>query len=190
MIGFSCPVSAATPYASTLRPEKPAGYPVAVLGGGCFWCVEHTMLKLEGVLYSRSGYMGGDLDNPSYEDVSTGKTGHAEVVEITYDPKIISYPDLIRHFMIQAHDPTQKNRQGVDVGTQYRSVIFTNDATQAKEAKAVIDDLNKDGKIVTELAPATTFWQAEDYHQHYYETYEKINGRKHIRVLLKEAGSP
>ncbi len=188
MFGLSCPALAGSDYASTLRSEKPAGYPVATFAGGCFWCVEHTMLKREGVLYTRVGYTGGTLDHPTYEQVSTGDTGHAEAVEITYDPKIVSYPDLVRYFMTTAHDPTQKNRQGVDVGTQYRSAIFTHSATQAKEAKDVIAALNTDRKIVTEVTPATTFWQAEDYHQRYYDTYEKVNGRKHIRVLLKEAG--
>ena len=190
MFGLSCPVSAATKYASTLRDEKPAGFPTATIAGGCFWCVEHTMRKLEGVLYTRTGYMGGSQETATYQDVSTGDTHHAEVVEVTFDPARLSYADLIRHFMIQAHDPTQKNRQGVDVGPQYRSVIFTHDADQDKDARAVIAALNKDGKIVTEITPAQTFWQAEDYHQRYYETYEKVNGRKHIRVLLKEKALP
>lgn len=190
MFGLSCPAFAGSEYAHTLRPEKPAGYPTAILGGGCFWCVEHTILKQEGVLFTRVGYMGGTIDNPSYEQVSTGNTGHAEVVEVTYDPKILPYPDLIRLFLTQAHDPTQKDRQGVDVGTQYRSVIFTQDDAQARDAKAVIAALNTDGKIVTEITPAQTFWQAEDYHQRYYDTYEKVNGRKHIRVLMKEKALP
>ncbi len=187
MFGLSCPVGAATQYASTLKDHKPAGYPTAVLAGGCFWCVEHTMRKLEGVVYTRVGYMGGKGEKPDYADVSTGRTGHAEVIEVTFDPKILTYDAVIRHFMTEAHDPTQKDHQGVDVGTQYRSGIFTQDAQQEAIARAVIKDLDKEGKIVTEIVPAQTFWEAEAYHQRYYENYEKVNGRKHIRVIMKEA---
>jgi methionine-S-sulfoxide reductase len=107
-----------------LMTAKPEGYPSVTLAGGCFWCTESEYRALDGVLFTRVGYMGGDLDSPSYQDITTGKTGHAEVVEVTYDPDKISYEDLLTFFFTKAHDPTQLNRQGVDVGTQYRSAIF------------------------------------------------------------------
>jgi peptide-methionine (S)-S-oxide reductase len=184
----SCPVNAATPYASTLVETKPDGFPTAVLGGGCFWCVEHTMRKIEGVKFTRVGYEGGGMDNPNYDQVSTGRTGHAEVVEVTFDPAQISYHDLLVKFMTDAHDPTQLNKQGVDEGTQYRSVIYTLDDEQAKTAKDVVAELQPrfKNKIVTDIEPSTEFWTGEDYHQRYYEKYEARTGEQHIRVKLKE----
>lgn len=172
--------------------EKPEGYPVATLGGGCFWCTESEYRALNGVLFTRVGYMGGHLDHPSYHDVTTGETGHAEVIEVTYDPEIISYKDLLTFFFTKAHDPTQVNRQGVDVGTQYRSVIFPQNEEQENTARAVIDELNNNGTfkkpIATTIEPLGTFWEGEGYHQQYYEKYEQKNGQPHIRVLLKKAG--
>ncbi len=143
----------------------------AVLGGGCFWCVEAALLQLEGVESVRSGYMGGKRPNPTYEQVCTGVTGHVEVAEITYDPAKISYRDLLEVFFT-AHDPTTLNRQGNDVGEQYRSVIFYLNDEQQKEAQEVIDEWTKEkvfpDPIVTAVEPAQTFWPAEDYHQNYF----------------------
>lgn len=175
--------------AESIKDSKPDGYPTLVLGGGCFWCLESEFRALNGVVYTRSGYAGGDLDDPGYRDVTTGKTGHAEAVEVTYDPKIITEKDLLTFFLTKAHDPTQLNHQGVDVGPQYRSVIFYADDAQKAKAEALIKQIEKDkiwkNPIVTTLEPRVHFWEAEEYHQQYYEKYEKANGRKHIRVLLK-----
>ncbi len=175
-----------------LMNDKPNGYPIATLAGGCFWCTESEYRALDGVLHTRVGYMGGQSLNPSYKDITTGRTGHAEVVEVTFDPEKISYNDLLIFFLTKAHDPTQLNRQGVDVGTQYRSAIFPHDAEQEAIAAQAIKDINASGHykdpIVTTIEPLGTFWQGEDYHQQYYEKYEEDNGRKHIRVLLKKAG--
>jgi len=143
----------------------------AVLGGGCFWCVEAAFLQLEGVEAVRSGYMGGRRPNPTYEQVCTGATGHVEVAEITFDPAKISYRDLLEVFFT-AHDPTTLNRQGNDVGEQYRSVIFYLDESQKKTAEEVIAEFTRekvfDRPIVTAVEPAQTFWPAENYHQNYY----------------------
>lgn len=141
-------------------------------GGGCFWCVESVFNLLNGVDSAISGYSGGHTKNPTYEEVSSGETGHAEVVQIAYDPKIISYAELMDVFFF-LHDPTQLNRQGNDVGTQYRSVIFYKD--EAEKAKAlegikVSEATGKySGKYVTELTPLEKFYPAEQYHQGYYE---------------------
>ncbi len=175
--------------ADTIKSEKPDNLPVASFAGGCFWCMESEFRALNGVVYTISGYEGGNVDNPTYSDVSSGKTGHAETTEIYYDPNIISYRELVDYFLRKAHDPTQLNRQGVDVGTQYRSAIFYHDESQKKEAEEAIEAATKDhvwkDKIVTTVEPAKAFWPAEEYHQQYYEKYEKANGRPHIRVLLK-----
>lgn len=172
-----------------LMDTKPQGYPVAVFAGGCFWCTESEYRRLDGVLFTRSGYTGGHIDNPKYEDTHDSKSGHAEAVEVTYDPKKISYKQLVEFFLTQAHDPTQLNRQGPDVGTQYRSAIFFATDEEKQTAQDVIDDLTKAKKykspIVTTLEPAATFWEAEEYHQQYYEKYEKKNGQPHIREWLK-----
>lgn len=143
----------------------------ATLGGGCFWCVEAVYLMLEGVEQVVSGYAGGHVENPSYRAVCTGTTGHAEVVQITFDPEIISYEDLLYVFW-RAHDPTTLNRQGADVGPQYRSIILTHDDEQrmiAERSLAETDasDLYRD-PIVTEIVPLTHFYPAEAYHQDYY----------------------
>lgn len=175
--------------ADTIKTEKPDNYPIATLAGGCFWCLESEFRALNGVVFNISGYTGGALDNPTYQDITTGKTGHAEATDIYYDPAIITYRELVDYFLRKAHDPTQLNRQGVDKGTQYRSAIFYHDAEQKKIAEEAIaaaeaDKVWKD-KIVTTLEPLADFWPAEDYHQQYYEKYEQANGRPHIRVLMK-----
>lgn len=140
-------------------------------GGGCFWCVESCFNMLRGVDSAISGYSGGHKDNPTYEEVCTGETGHAEVVQITYDPKIISYEQLMDVFFF-LHDPTQLNRQGNDIGTQYRSVIFYKDDTEKQEAEKALKKSEASGKwpgkYVTELAKFEKFWPAEQYHQGYY----------------------
>ncbi len=147
---------------------------LATLAGGCFWCLEAVYQRMRGVASVTSGYMGGETENPSYAAVCSGKTGHAEVVQIAYDPQGVSYRDLLEVFF-SIHDPTQKDRQGNDIGTQYRSAIFWHDATQRSEAQAMIDELTRAGvfpaPIVTELVPASAFWPAEDYHQNYYERH-------------------
>ena len=172
-----------------LMNQAPEGYPKATLAGGCFWCTESEYRALDGVLHTRVGYIGGHLDNPSYEDTHDSKSGHAEAVEITFDPEKISYRELLEFFFTKAHDPTQLNRQGPDVGTQYRSAIFYHDDEQKKIAEDIIKELDASGKfskpIVTTLEPASTFWQAEDYHQQYYEKYREKTGRDHINVILK-----
>ncbi len=142
----------------------------AILGGGCFWCVEAAIKQLQGVESVRSGYMGGRIANPTYQQVCSGKSGHVEVAEITFDPAIISFSDLL-HVFFTLHDPTTLNRQGNDVGEQYRSVIFYRDEPQKKTAEEVIAELTRDkvfaDQIVTAIEPASTFYVAEDYHQDY-----------------------
>lgn len=140
----------------------------AVLGGGCFWCLEGILRRVRGVECVISGYAGGETANPTYETVCTGKTGHAEVVNIEYDPRIIPYEDILGLFF-DLHDPTTLNRQGADVGTQYRSVIFYLDDSQFDVAKRILAEYGRTQKwlnpIVTELAPFEVFYPAEDYHQ-------------------------
>lgn len=176
--------------ADTIKTEKPDNLPVATLAGGCFWCVESEFRALNGVVYTVSGYTGGELENPTYQDITTGKTGHAEATDIYYDPDIITYRELVDYFLRKAHDPTQLNRQGVDKGTQYRSAIFYHDEEQKKIAEEAIAAVTADkvwkDEIVTTLEPLTKFWPAEEHHQQYYEKYEEANGRPHIRVLLKQ----
>lgn len=143
----------------------------AVLGGGCFWCLEAAYEELKGVESVVSGYAGGHVAHPSYEAVCSGNTGHAEVVKIAYDPAVISYRDLLRAFFV-IHDPTTKNRQGPDVGSQYRSIILTASPAQAQEARAILGELVRakayDKPIVTEIVPPGTFYLAEAYHQDYF----------------------
>jgi peptide-methionine (S)-S-oxide reductase len=145
---------------------------VATLGGGCFWCTEAVFNELKGVERVESGYSGGSVENPSYEDVCTGTTGHAEVIQVTFDPHIISYRDLLQVFFT-LHDPTTLNRQGADVGTQYRSTVFYRDEAQRKVAEDVIREVNTSKiwkrPIVTEVAPFKAFYKAEDYHQEYFQ---------------------
>ena len=173
----------------TIKTIKPDNTPIATFAGGCFWCVESEFRTLNGVLFTISGYSGGHIPNPTYKDITTGQSGHAEVTDIYYDPEIISYRELTDFFLRKAHDPTQLNRQGVDVGTQYRSAIFYHNDEQKNIAATAIKDANSDkvwkNPIVTTLEPLDKFWPAEEYHQQYYEKYEKENGRPHIRVLYK-----
>ena len=149
---------------------------MATSAAGCFWGVEEAFTKTKGVKSTRVGYIGGNLPNPTYEDVCTDRTGHAEALQVKYDPKEISYEELLDLFW-SIHNPTTKNRQGPDIGSQYRSIIFYHIPEQeriAKKSKQELDDSNKfQNKIVTEIVPASTFYPAEDYHQKY---YQKIGG--------------
>lgn len=150
----------------------------ATFGTGCFWCTEAIFEQLDGVVKVTSGYSGGQVDNPTYKQVCTGETGHAECVQIQYEPDKISYDELLEVFW-QVHDPTTLNRQGADVGTQYRSAIFYHTPEQKEKAEHYKAELDKSGAfknpIVTEIAPATTFYTAEDYHQEYYENNKNSN---------------
>jgi len=144
---------------------------IATLAGGCFWCLETVYDRMKGVESVESGYIGGHVPNPSYQAVCTGRTGHAEAVQIAFDPKVVSYRDLLEVFFV-IHDPTTHNRQGHDVGTQYRSAIFYHSPDQKAVAEDVIAALTKervfDDPIVTEVVPAGPFYVAEDYHQEYF----------------------
>jgi peptide-methionine (S)-S-oxide reductase len=144
---------------------------LATLAGGCFWCLEAVYDDLKGVERVESGYMGGSVPNPTYDDVCTGRTGHAEVVEITFDPGVVSFRELLEVFFV-IHDPTTLNRQGNDTGTQYRSAIFYHSPEQKKIADETIGELAREkvfpSPIVTQVVPADTFYVAEDYHQEYF----------------------
>jgi methionine-S-sulfoxide reductase len=143
---------------------------MATLAGGCFWGVEELIRKMPGVIDTTVGYAGGTLANPRYEDVKTGRTGHAETVEIVFDPDRISFEEILR-FFFRFHDPTTKNRQGNDVGTQYRSSIFVHDDAQREIAERVVKEIDSSRAwprpVVTAVVPAPKFWPAEDYHQDY-----------------------
>lgn len=144
---------------------------VATLGGGCFWCLEAVYDELKGVEHVESGYSGGHVANPTYREVCNGTTGHAEVVQVTFDPQVISFEEILRVFFT-IHDPTTRNRQGNDVGPQYRSAIFYHNPEQRATAEKVIRELNEaklwPNPIVTEVAPFTEFYEAEEYHQEYF----------------------
>ena len=144
----------------------------ATFGAGCFWCVEHEFTKVKGITSTSVGYMGGQMKNPTYEDVCTDETGHAEVVQVEYDPSQISYGKVLDVFW-NCHNPTTLNRQGPDIGTQYRSVIFYHDQEQEREARKSKEELQNSGKyqnkIVTEVVPASEYYVAEGYHQKYYQ---------------------
>ena len=146
--------------------------PVVTLGGGCFWCLEAVYAELQGVVKMTSGYAGGTVPNPSYQQVCSGNTGHAEVVQVTFDPEVITYQEILGVFF-SIHDPTTLNRQGADVGTQYRSVIFYQNQEQKEAAEQFISEVTAEqifpDPIVTEVAPLETFYEAEDYHQDYYK---------------------
>jgi methionine-S-sulfoxide reductase len=161
----------ATPESDSNHPVKPSSYDTITLGGGCFWCVEAVYEMLDGVTKVESGFSGGTVKNPSYREVCTGSTGHAEVVQITFDNSRTSLEEILKVFFT-VHDPTTLNRQGADVGTQYRSVIFYRSDHQRNIARSIIDDLNNNhvylSPIVTQLSPFITFYKAEDYHQDYY----------------------
>ncbi len=151
---------------------RTGGSEVVTLGGGCFWCIDAIFEELKGVEKVESGYSGGHVPNPTYEQVCTGKTGHAEVVQITFDPKVLPLKQLLKVFFT-VHDPTTLNRQGPDVGTQYRSVIFYRNEQQKAAAEQVIKEIKAAGvwraPIVTELVPFKVFYKAEDYHQEYFD---------------------
>jgi peptide-methionine (S)-S-oxide reductase len=157
---------------------------LATLGGGCFWCLEAVFLDLKGVERVVSGYAGGSVPNPSYEDVCTGRTGHAEVVQVTFDPAVLSYRDLLQVFF-SIHDPTTLNRQGPDEGTQYRSAIFHHGPEQERVAREVIAELEGrgiwDSPIVTEVTAAPSFYPAEQYHQEY---FRRNPGQGYCRVVI------
>jgi peptide-methionine (S)-S-oxide reductase len=147
---------------------------VATLGGGCFWCTEAVFSRLKGVEKVVPGYSGGSMQNPTYEQVSTGTTGHAEVAQITFDPNMISFKEMVEIFFA-THDPTTLNRQGPDVGTQYRSVIFYHTEEQRETAEKVIEKLKEaetySAPIVTQVEPFKTFYEAEDYHKDYFKKH-------------------
>jgi peptide-methionine (S)-S-oxide reductase len=178
---------------------------VATLGSGCFWCSEAVFSELQGVTKVEPGYAGGKVPNPTYEDVCTDSTGHAEVAQVTFDPSVISYRELLEVFF-STHDPTTLNRQGADVGTQYRSVIFYANESQKAEAGKIIRELSDDkvfrNPIVTEVAPLEAFYPAEDYHREYYRRNAskpycvaviapKLSKfRSHWKSKLKSAAAP
>ena len=151
--------------------SQPHPTETATLAGGCFWCLDAVYAELRGIERVVSGYTGGQLANPSYEQVCSGRTGHAEAVQITFDPRVISYRELLEVFFT-IHDPTTLNRQGADVGTQYRSAIFYHSPEQQQTAQAVIDDVTRSGiwgkPLVTQLVPLEVFYPAEEYHQNYF----------------------
>jgi peptide-methionine (S)-S-oxide reductase len=156
----------------------------AVIGGGCFWCTEAVFLELEGVSAVKSGYAGGSVVNPTYEQICTGRTGHAEVIRITFDPAVISYADLLRVFFA-THDPTTPNRQGNDVGTQYRSSIFPETEDETRVAREVMAEIEARGiwgrPLVTTIEPLTVFYPAEAYHDDY---YARNPGAGYCRVIV------
>lgn len=165
--------------------DNEAGAPgteIATFAAGCFWGVESSFRRLPGVLDVVVGYIGGTTDNPTYEQVCSGRTGHAEAVQITFDPSQISYSQLVDAFW-KVHDPTTLNRQGPDFGTQYRSAIFTHSEVQSMEAKASMEAAQPQFKnpIVTQIGPAGTFWPAEEYHQRYFEK-KGIEGGCHVQL--------
>ncbi len=174
------------------KEHKPARTDVATFGAGCFWCVEAVFERLPGVISVISGYQGGETAKPSYEQVCRGDTGHAEVVRIVYDPLLVTYDKLLEVFW-DAHDPTQLNRQGADVGTQYRSVIFYSDEIQREKAEAAKAAVSASGKftrpVVTQIVPASEFFEAEGYHQDYFRNNPTAPYSQYvIRDKLKKLG--
>lgn len=170
-VGSSCGQKSKAEKTTTTVTETKPGMELATFGSGCFWCTEAIFLNVKGVEKVESGYSGGKVKNPTYREVCSGLTGHAEVIQLTYDPKVISYDELLEIFW-QTHDPTTLNRQGADEGTQYRSVVFYHNDTQKTLAEGYKKKLTEakafDDPIVTEISPFTTFYKAEDYHQNYY----------------------
>jgi len=158
----------------------------ATFGTGCFWCTEAVFEELKGVLKVTSGYSGGQVENPTYKQVTTGETGHAECVQIQYEPEKITFDELLEVFF-QVHDPTTLNRQGADVGTQYRSAIFYHNEEQKEKATFYKKELNKNGAynkpIITEISPAVKFYVAEDYHQEYY--FNNKNSNPYCTVVIR-----
>jgi peptide-methionine (S)-S-oxide reductase len=190
VLGLFVPGLRASPAEPTTDgPEK-----VAVFAGGCFWGIEAVFEHLKGVKSATSGYAGGSVTSPSYEQVSSGETGHAESVRVVYDPAVISYDQLLEVFFTVAHDPTQLNRQGPDEGTQYRSVVFYADDAQRQRAEAYVAKLRAaktfPAPIVTQITPLRTFYEAEGYHQHYmarhpYQPYIVFNDAPKVAQLRK-----
>jgi peptide-methionine (S)-S-oxide reductase len=173
---------------------KREGHAVATFAGGCFWCTEGVLERLRGVEEAVSGYTGGHTKNPTYEEISEGNTGHAEAVQILYDPKLITYKQLLEAFFA-THDPTTLNRQGPDVGTQYRSAIFYRTKEEEQLARQVMEEVVRTGKvkvpIVTEVVPFKEFFEAEEYHQNYYnrnpnQPYIRAVARPKVEKLEKE----
>jgi peptide-methionine (S)-S-oxide reductase len=169
--GSSCGQKSKAEKTTTTVTETKPGMELATFGSGCFWCTEAIFLNVKGVEKVESGYSGGKVKNPTYREVCSGLTGHAEVIQVTYDPKVVSYDELLEIFW-QTHDPTTLNRQGADEGTQYRSVVFYHNEEQKTLAEGYKKKLTEakafDDPIVTEISPITTFYKAEDYHQNYY----------------------
>jgi peptide-methionine (S)-S-oxide reductase len=173
----------------TLVDDERSGNPshtteVATLGGGCFWCLEAVFEELRGVKRVQSGYSGGFVPNPTYQQVCTGTTGHAEVVQVTFDPMVVSFKEILEVYF-SVHDPTTLNRQGADVGTQYRSAIFYHTPEQKRVAEEVIAGLEEAGvwedPIVTEVTPSRAFYGAEDYHQEY---FRRNQGQPYCQVVI------
>jgi len=166
------------------RTNSPKRIEVTTLGGGCFWCTEAVFSQLKGVEEIEPGYSGGNVETPSYEQVSTGKTGHAEVAQITFDPVVISFKEILQ-ILFSTHDPTSLNRQGADIGTQYRSVIFYHDDEQKAIAELVIKEFSDEGAfdapIVTQVEPLKKFYKAEDYHREYYKRHPE---QPYCRVVI------
>jgi peptide-methionine (S)-S-oxide reductase len=162
-----------------------ATFEKATLGGGCFWCTEAVFLEIEGVIDVVSGYSGGGVENPTYHQVTSGTTGHAEVVQVTFDPDIVSYREILEIFFTM-HDPTSLNRQGADVGTQYRSVIFYHSEEQRRTAEMFIKEMNETNlfnlPIVTQIEPFKAFYEAEDYHKDY---YNRNKNQGYSRFVIK-----
>ena len=171
LVALATAASAQKPKTLPMSEPKNQATATATFGAGCFWCTEAVFLGVKGVEKVESGYMGGTVKNPTYAQVSTGNTGHAEVTRITYDPKVITYEELLEIFW-NTHDPTTLNKQGADEGTQYRSAVFYNSDEQKKIAEAYKKQLEAShtykNPIVTEITPASAFYIAEDYHQNYY----------------------
>ncbi len=169
-IGMAVTASAQAPNANP-KPMTSTKDQLATFGGGCFWCTEAVFLSVKGVSHVESGYAGGTVKNPSYKEVCTGLTGHAEVTRITFDPAVVSYEELLEIFW-NTHDPTTLNKQGADEGTQYRSVVFYHDEAQKKTAEQYKSQLEASkvfpSRIVTEISPLTNYYPAEDYHQNYF----------------------
>lgn len=171
VIFYSCS-SANTKTIDMINNSNSEQYETTTLGGGCFWCIEAVFLDVKGIASATSGYSGGHIKNPAYREVTSGRTGHAEVVQLTFDPAVITYREILEIFF-HLHDPTTLNRQGADVGTQYRSVIFYHNEEQEKTAKEVFAEIDAsdlwENPLVTEISPLKEFYVAEDYHQNYYK---------------------
>lgn len=190
---FSCAQKTATPVKKTTNntmeeknTPQPAGTAIATLANGCFWCTEAIFEQLDGVISATSGYTGGQTDNPTYKEVSNGNTGHAECLQIVYDTSKISFDELLEVFW-ETHDPTTLNRQGADVGTQYRSGVFYHNEEQKSKAEKYKAELDKSGAfdrpIVTEITAFTRFYPAEDYHQQYFEL--NGNSNPYCKIVIQ-----